>query len=70
MTPSNQHQEDVATIPTERFRAALANLQAATETLLRYPDLEPVVAQQFYEIILDEIHRLTEWIPQETENEA
>jgi predicted thioredoxin/glutaredoxin len=50
-------------IPVEKFRAALANVQAATETLLRYPDLDPIVAQQFYSIILDEIHRLTSYIP-------
>lgn len=54
-------------IPVEKFRATLANIQAATETLLRYPDLDPIVAQQFYSIILDEIYRLSNYLPVEEE---
>ncbi len=44
---------------TERYRASLANVRAAAETLEEYPDLQEDLRERFHKVIRDEVQAMS-----------
>jgi DNA polymerase III subunit epsilon len=56
---SDSRRESLLRQLTEGTRASLANIRAAAETVLQYPDMDPERRRRFSEVIRDEAERLS-----------